>query len=84
MQGWTEDLRGIANFEELPEQAKQYISEMFSSLIEVAFPNGYADIKLPKIRFIGVGPDPGEIISDLPSPEDLLSYSRSAQLSAVS
>ena len=84
MQGWTEDLRGITQFEELPEQAKQYISEMFSSLVEVAFPNGINGITLPKIRFIGIGPNPGEIISDTPSPEDLLSYSKSAQLSPVS
>ncbi len=84
MQGWTEDLRGITQFEELPEQAKQYISEMFSNLVEVAFPNGINGITLPKIRFIGIGPHPGEIISDTPSPEDLLSYSKSAQLSPVS
>jgi len=84
MQGWTEDLRGITQFEELPEQAKQYISEMFSSLVEVAFPNGINGITLPKIRFIGIGPNPGEIISDTPSPEGLLSYSKSAQLSPVS
>lgn len=83
MQGWTEDLHGIKHFDDLPEQAKQYIAEMLCSIIQVAFPEGHEDVKLPVVRFIGVGPNPGEIISDLPSTKDLLAYS-SLYLSTVS
>ena len=42
------------------------------SLIEAAYPEGHEDSKLPQIRFIGVGPDPGQIISDVPTTEKLM------------
>jgi adenylosuccinate synthase len=70
--GWNENLKGMNSFEQLPAQAKEYISEMLAAIIEVAYPNGWSNIALPKIRFIGIGPDPGEIISDLPTTRQLL------------
>ena len=45
---------------------------MLAAIIEVAYPNGWSNIALPEIRFIGIGPDPGEIISDLPTTRQLL------------
>ena len=45
---------------------------MVGSLIEAAYPEGHEDSKLPQIRFIGVGPDPGQIISDVPTTEKLM------------
>ena len=56
----------------LPPEAKAYISKMVGSMIECAYPEGYEHTKLPKIRFIGVGPNPGQIISDIPKTLDLI------------
>ncbi|MEK9772010.1 MAG: adenylosuccinate synthetase [Opitutae bacterium] len=80
--GWTDELRGLTSFAELPAEAQDYIAVMLSSLVDVAYPNGWKNEKLPEIRFIGVGPDPGEIISDLPPAFDLL-ISTKVQLSSV-
>ena len=81
--GWKDDLRGLTSFQQLPPQAKEYITEMLISLIEVAYPHGWKHEKLPKIRFIGIGPDPGQIISDLPHTRDFLE-SKSVQVSVLS
>ncbi len=81
--GWNEDLRGMKTFHQLPAQAKQYIAEMLFSLVEVAYLSEWEKEKLPEIRFIGIGPDPGEIISDLPSSRELIE-SVSVKLSAIS
>ncbi len=70
--GWKEDLGAITSYHQLPKNAKVYLSRMVGSLIEVAYPEGHGDYKLPQIRFIGVGPDPGQIISDVPTTEKLL------------
>ncbi|MDA8807024.1 adenylosuccinate synthetase [Opitutales bacterium] len=82
--GWNENLKGMKSFEQLPAQAKEYISEMLAAIIEVAYPNGWSDIALPKIRFIGIGPDPGEIISDLPTTRQLLESVSSEPLPVAS
>jgi len=70
--GWTDDLQKVSHYDELPEEAKIYFSRMVSSLVEVAYPEGWLNRKLPKIRFIGVGPDPGQIIRDIPPIEAFL------------
>ncbi len=70
--GWEEDLRKVKSFGALPLHAKEYIARMLSSVIDVAYPGGWLGKKLPQIRFIGVGPDPSEIISDLPTTEEIL------------
>jgi adenylosuccinate synthase len=72
-EGWTEDLGSFTSYQQLPIKAKAYFSRMVESLLEVAYPEGYSHRKLPQIRFIGVGPDPGQIISDVPPTEKLIS-----------
>ena len=73
----------MKSYEHLPVEAKAYIAEMLASIIDVAYPDGWMDQKLPEIRFIGIGPDPGEIISDLPSAKELL-QSSTVELSVAS
>jgi adenylosuccinate synthase len=70
--GWTENLSNIKSFDHFPIKVKTYIARMVSSVIETAYPKGYENIKLPKIRFLGIGPDPGQIISDVPPTIDLI------------
>ncbi len=67
--GWKTDLTEVSLFDELPIEAKNYISRMITSLIEVAYREGMNGRTFPKIRFIGVGPDPGQIVRDVPPVE---------------
>ena len=57
------------NFDELREIITDLSCDFnkYSGIIENAYPTGYENKNLPIVRFIGVGPDPGQIISDLPS-----------------
>lgn len=70
--GWKEDISSISSFEQLPEAAKTYLARMVGSLLEVAYPEGLSEHQLPQVRFVGVGPDPGQIISDIPPTEVLI------------
>jgi len=72
MSGWKEDLSQINSFSHLPSEAKHYLARMVNSIIVSAYPEGVKNIKLPKIRFVGVGPNPGQIISDIPDTIDLI------------
>ncbi|MBT3667011.1 MAG: adenylosuccinate synthetase [Opitutae bacterium] len=73
MPGWKDDLSKIDSFSDLPCEAKHYLARMVNSIIESAYPDGFKDINLPRIRFVGVGPDPSQIISDIPNTPDLIS-----------
>ena len=42
-------------------------------MLDVAFPNGYTDKDLPKLLFLGVGPDPKQIIGEIPALDNILS-----------
>ncbi len=75
MDGWDTDIGSLSSYAELPSEAKAYVSRMVSSLLEAAFPDGIGSSKLPKVRFIGIGPDPGQIISDVPSTDELVAHS---------
>jgi adenylosuccinate synthase len=72
LDGWQEDISSISSYEKLPLNAKVYISRMIGSLLEVAYPDGYSNLHLPQIMFVGVGPDPGQIISDIPPTDKLI------------
>lgn len=78
--GWTEDIRGVRSFSQLPEAARRYIAFCFRALLDVAgrirletLADHAADHPLPNLRYIGVGPDPDQIIKDIPATPQLLS-----------
>ncbi len=69
--GWSRDISDVRAFRDLPEEAQSYIALMVRSTLEAAHPEGLPEM-LPQLRFIGVGPMPGQIIRDLPSTADLI------------
>jgi adenylosuccinate synthase len=72
--GWTEDVSQIRTFGALPLNAQRYVAAMIKSLLDVAFhgePWPAAE-KLPNLRYLGVGPDPSQIIKDVPATLELI------------
>lgn len=72
--GWTEDISGVRHFADLPKNAQRYAAAMVKTLLEVAHrgePLPAAD-KLPNLRYLGVGPEPSQIIKDVPPTADLI------------
>jgi adenylosuccinate synthase len=72
--GWTEDVSKIRRFAELPRNAQRYVAAMMRSLLDVAHSGAVptnAD-KLPNLRYLGVGPEPSQIIKDVPATADLI------------
>ena len=70
--GWSEDISGIRHFADLPEAAKVYIAWLLKALIDVANYGDQNKDKIPNLRYIGVGPEPSQIIKDVPAVEELL------------
>jgi adenylosuccinate synthase len=70
--GWSEDLTGVRSFANLPLNAKRYVAGMFQHTLEVAYEGGDWPQDLPNLRYIGVGPEPSQIIKDIPPSPDLL------------
>ena len=72
--GWTEDVSQIRRFADLPRNAQRYVGAMMKSLLDVAF-EGHAHPatdKLPNLRYLGVGPQPSQIIKDVPATGELI------------
>ncbi|HVT74516.1 MAG TPA: adenylosuccinate synthetase [Lacunisphaera sp.] len=69
--GWTEDISGVRSFAALPAQARRYTAAMVRSVIEVAYPEKLPAV-LPNLRYLGVGPQPSQIIKDVPATAELL------------
>lgn len=71
--GWSEDIAKIRTFDNLPINAKRYVAHLLKATLDVAFgPRASWPSQLPNLRYIGVGPDPEQIISDLPDTVSLL------------
>lgn len=71
--GWAEDISSVRTFDNLPLNAKRYVATMMKATLEVAFGDKAAwPAVLPNLRYLGVGPDPDQIISDIPRTPDLL------------
>ena len=70
--GWREDISAMRRFEELPEAAKRYVGVLYKHIVDIANRNRSTYSQLPQLRYIGIGPDPGQIIKDAPDPEALL------------
>lgn len=64
--GWTEDLSVAKSFHDFPINAQRYVARMVSSVIEAAYPSGFEGRSLPQVRYLGVGPNPGQVITDTP------------------
>jgi adenylosuccinate synthase len=72
--GWTEDISTVRHFAELPINARRYVAAMMKATLDVAYegaPWPTAE-KLPNLRYLGVGPEPSQIIKDVPSTSDLV------------
>lgn len=72
--GWSEDISKVRHFGELPHNAQRYVAAMLRSILDVAYagePLPAAD-KLPNLRFLGVGPEPSQIIKDVPATAELI------------
>jgi len=69
--GWTEDISHVRRFADLPRNAQLYTAAMMRSLIEVAYGDALPR-ELPNLRYLGVGPQPSQIIKDVPSTHELL------------
>ncbi|MCB9029920.1 MAG: adenylosuccinate synthetase [Deltaproteobacteria bacterium] len=72
--GWEEDISSCRTFAELPAAAQRYIGTLYRYSIEAAYPEGGSILpwRLPTIGAIGVGPNRGELVSEVPSPDMLL------------
>ena len=69
--GWSEDISGVRRFADLPKNAQLYTAAMVRSLIQVAYPDKLPAI-LPNLRYLGVGPEPSQIIKDVPATTELM------------
>ncbi len=71
--GWEEDISRVRTFDNLPLNAKRYVAAMLRSVLEVAFGDepGWPATP-PNLRYIGVGPDPDQIICDVPATRELV------------
>jgi adenylosuccinate synthase len=72
--GWSEDISGVRHFADLPVNAQRYVAAMMKSTLAVAYagepwPSG---AKLPNLRYLGVGPEPSQIIKDVPETSELV------------
>ena len=69
---WTEDISKARSWSELPESPQIYVAVMMKSMVDVATRLGESPIPLPNLRYLGVGPEPNQIIKDLPDTEFLI------------
>src|SRR5690606_33583618 len=71
--GWTESIADIRQFNDLPRNAQRYVGAMMRSIVDVAYEGGARprDEELPNLRYLGVGPDPSQIIKDVPPTAEL-------------
>lgn len=73
--GWTENIRPVRKYTDLPAAARCYVATLLAATLRCA--EGTARTQPPhlNLRYIGVGPDPDEIISDIPPVSEILGQS---------
>jgi adenylosuccinate synthase len=69
--GWTADISSIRSFAQLPPAARRYVAFTMAEIVRLAARGGSLR-SLPNLRYIGVGPDPDQIISDVPATAELI------------
>jgi adenylosuccinate synthase len=69
--GWSEDISSVRQFADLPKNARLYTAAMMRSILDVAYGDKLPRT-LPNLRYLGVGPEPSQIIKDVPATTDLI------------
>jgi adenylosuccinate synthase len=69
--GWTADISSVRSYAKLPAEARRYVAFTMAEIVRLAARGGSLR-SLPNLRYIGVGPDPDQIISDVPATADLI------------
>lgn len=69
--GWEEDISEVRSFSALPHNAQLYVAVCVKAMLDVAGRNGFL-AQMPNLRYIGVGPDPSQIIKDIPTTEAIV------------
>jgi adenylosuccinate synthase len=70
--GWAEDISQMRRFADLPANARRYVAAMMRAVCAVAFEGGQQPAALPNLRYLGVGPDPSQIVKDVPATAELV------------
>lgn len=70
--GWSEDISKVRHFTDLPRNAQLYVAAMMRGILAVAFQGESLPATLPNLRFLGVGPEPSQIIKDIPATAELI------------
>ncbi|HEY0947275.1 MAG TPA: adenylosuccinate synthetase [Opitutaceae bacterium] len=72
--GWSEDVSQVRRFADLPRNAQHYVAGMMRSLLAVAYHGEElpAPERLPNLRYLGVGPEPSQLIKDVPPTAELM------------
>jgi len=70
--GWAEDISTVRHFADLPKNAQRYVAAMVRTTLEVAYHGEKWPTALPNLRYLGVGPEPSQIIKDVPATAELV------------
>ena len=71
--GWEQDISKVRTFDNLPMNAKRYIATMIKATLDVALGEQVMwPETIPNLRYVGVGPDPDQIIRDIPPTRELI------------
>ncbi|PHX72737.1 MAG: adenylosuccinate synthase [Opitutia bacterium] len=72
--GWTKNISLVRRFADLPQNAQRYVAAMMKATLDVAYEGMTwpSAEKLPNLRYLGVGPEPSQIIKDVPATADLV------------
>ena len=70
--GWAEDISGVRRFADLPRNAQRYVAAMMRAILAVAYAGEPMPATLPNLRYLGVGPEPSQIIKDVPATAELV------------
>ncbi len=70
--GWTEDISQVRRFADLPLNARRYVAAMMKATLDVAYAGEKWPAVLPNLRYLGVGPNPSQIIKDVPATTELV------------
>ncbi|MDR1817967.1 MAG: adenylosuccinate synthetase [Puniceicoccales bacterium] len=77
--GWREDIGTVRRFADLPPAARRYVAFIVKTIGELASRGAAGTaagdgkaISYPNLRYIGVGPDPEQIIKDVPPAAELV------------